>query len=46
MEESSFKQGMDHKEAESKGTYLDEYGSGQMTKTLHGCQLVFIYHSQ
>ena len=27
MEESSFKQGMDHMEAESKGTYLDEYGS-------------------
>jgi len=27
MEESSFKQGMDHMEAKSKGTYLDEYGS-------------------
>ena len=27
LEESSFRQGMNHKEAESKGTYLDEYGS-------------------
>ena len=27
MEESSFKQGMSHKEAEYIGTYLDEYGS-------------------
>ena len=27
MEESAFSPGMDHKVAESKGTYLDEYGS-------------------